>query len=1050
MRKLSFVAFLFAYGAFASPMSVDDVSSFLHSWVGSGGDSDGSPVVSVSPYERGGKVLFYVARRESGAAVFLSPDDRVYPVIAMSERVFDGSGNVLLDKGHPLFDILEGTMSNTVRRLSALMATRTDEYSRNREEWGRFIGKPAKMARASLKASASDNLIGGAEYVLPGFETGGVLTHWNQTTASKDFSGNVPLYNYYMLSSSIGGAGEAGLDQHVEFASQFPCGCVATALAAAAQYHGFTGVVDSPTYYNTVTVETTGGTTGFSKYLVPGEYDWSVLPSNYGGSAPECRSDSSFPQAARELIGRVAYNYGIVSRMNYANMSSGASTPLRPDMTDGFVTFTANLRDHAHVNKGGFLTSREISNPVEFSRALEVAIRLGEPVVMQVRGSQGGHCILAVGVRGASDFSRYVKVFMGWSGSGDTWFYGGGTTVGTMFTSIDGGDVTGGVGHPTKFTWVEYGGVDTGMGATVLRPLNIECSTSFSIVSNAAGTVFGIGHKFAYSSENGPGPGTLSSTLRFSVDPFTYNGVLLSPSSYSSSWAHTYEFVGAHPSKYVYLGIGGKNFSTETSVNLTAEGSKAYGFPHGTPETLADVAYASFTNNVPLVVVSGVDGSPDPVVVEFKTGQTHSKLSSATVYFIDTASDRTDGIVDWRNSYMVFDPFRAIDSSLWDSDNPGRLAYGTFTSPSEVLSVVSNGLARYSALPMSRANDHGMDWYRHPKIDTNPHVVPPSTTSLDLNSVRGMGYTSVTASGITSFSRSNVSSADTTIKYVDFTGCPATSSSAQMFRTFRGLVTASGLPSGFTSVPSWCFASCESLTTLSGLSPSVTALSQGAFYGCTSLKSVGGLPPGVTAVGNQCFQNCTSLANTDGISGVLSMGSDVFSFMSSSGGGAPFSITEWPSEVHYVPDSTFSYRSGLTSLSGLPDHVTSYGDYAFSSTGLTTLDGASDSVESFGARCFQSCQGLVSVPKLPSSLSSIGQACFQWCQNLSMIDFTGVDVGSLSIGSSAFSGAGSSATTFVLVFPATKSAVMSMSNYSSWGLPSGKTTIRCTDGDINL
>jgi len=258
---------------------------------------------------------------------------------------------------------------------------------------------------------------------------------------------------------------------------------------------------------------------------------------------------------------------------------------------------------------------------------------------------------------------------------------------------------------------------------------------------------------------------------------------------------------------------------------------------------------------------------------------------------------------------------------------------------------------------------------------------------------------------------------------VDFSQCPCSSSSYQLLRKFTALISTDGLPSGFTTVPNYCFADCTSLERIDALPSGVATLNQGAFYGCTSLKSAA-LPESVRTIGQDCFTNCKNLDNTDGIGKVTSIGSSAFS-MSTTGydENHAFSITEWP--ISSVPGYVFQNRNGISSIANLPTNVTSFANYAFSG-----VRGITDVV-------------------VPASVKSFGSYCFAYMYQVKTMDLLGTS-GDFSIGQYAFYQMGMQSDSCIITFHCTKSELQAKANYPFTPYTGYGMVFRCTDGDINL
>ena len=224
------------------------------------------------------------------------------------------------------------------------------------------------------------------------------------------------------------------------------------------------------------------------------------------------------------------------------------------------------------------------------------------------------------------------------------------------------------------------------------------------------------------------------------------------------------------------------------------------------------------------------------------------------------------------------------------------------------------------------------------------------------------------------------------------------------------------IPSSVTSIGGGAFSGCSRLASVT-IGDSVTNIGDYAFYNCNRLTSAT-IPNSVTSIGSYAFNNCSGLASvhitdltkwcsisfgsydanpfyyannlylndqlvTDmGIpDGVTSIGDYAFS------GCSRLKSVTIPDSVTSIGYSAFYSCSGLASMT-IPDSVTSIGSYAFSScSGLMSVT-IPDSVTSIGASAFCNCSGLTSVT-IPGSVASIGNSAFYGCSVLKSIRLMG-------------------------------------------------------------
>ncbi len=347
-------------------------------------------VITVCDTNAAQTILWHQVSMAGGGCLIIAPVTEIEPVVMALER---DPGE--LPAAHPLHAILTLDMRGRLRflnlypenapssggrlRLAASSSSEPEDEEKAahkevvRQEWAEQqqskwekLRAPRKGGKARLGAdltkAAPDSAMK-VKIVLPGFEPGGKLTHWNQ-------SGGV--YNMY----TPGGT---------------PCGCVATAAAAMMQYFHVgekagqeieSGKADAGTTYlgKTYATKTKGG-----------KYDWA--------------------NANSELYGRVAFDAGVAVGMGWNEGGSGALES---------ATATA-FRDYFKFQEARYVDK---PRPDQYEKLIYAQCRSGAPVGMGIGKSKGGsgHSVVAVGYGIDDDDVERVRVFLGWGGSGDGWY----------------------------------------------------------------------------------------------------------------------------------------------------------------------------------------------------------------------------------------------------------------------------------------------------------------------------------------------------------------------------------------------------------------------------------------------------------------------------------------------------------------------------------------------------------------------------------------------------------------------------------------------------
>ena len=405
LHVVAFVAAMMALGAQAMP--VTDSASVLRAvtaWSAANGGAfanpgkanDATPVYD----DDGTTILYWIVTMSNGGAVIASPDTDLDLVVSVLEK-YDGP----LPKGHPLPDILKNDMRNrldvlakraeaSLPRLNAPAGSAAQATFKTSEaleasivgangQWAKYgIGNAIPQLRgATLTGDDSSPFV---RRIVDGFESKGRFTHWNQSQG---------IYNYHTPNGEV-------------------CGCVATAGAAIMQFFGCT---TDPGIVTSVRPD------GCSLYghahdctTIAGEYDWSTIPE-YGGDFVSW--SSGLTEENREMLGRATYNMGVLVGMMWASKGPGSDS-------GAYVSFLSKA-----LKAAGFKTARYVeysgatdSDGKEFFKTLYAQMWCGAPVVLGIQGTPGGHAVIGCGYARDADGDEFCRVFMGWSGSGDSWY----------------------------------------------------------------------------------------------------------------------------------------------------------------------------------------------------------------------------------------------------------------------------------------------------------------------------------------------------------------------------------------------------------------------------------------------------------------------------------------------------------------------------------------------------------------------------------------------------------------------------------------------------
>ena len=393
---LALVAVVFACTARAMDVTTNMAMTAANAWAarnaafGAGGVATNA--VPVRDTNAAQNILWYQVSMSNGGCLIVAPVTEIEPVLAALE---DDPGE--LPAAHPLRALLTADVRSRLRflkryvedasstgggasLLSASPATEDENTAIVRGEWS----AQQKSKWRKLGVSSGGFQLMEAESVgvkdpidveirvVDGFEKGGNLTHWNQSNAGGGY-----CFNYYTPGHAV-------------------CGCVATACSAALQF--FKTAAGPEGYENTCTYNGVKG-----KYTTKGgDYDWSILPSNWGGEAD---ASSSLTDEQRELLGRVAYDAGVCLGMMWTDGESGAYTrDIAAVMRDNFGFQHAVLVDRPKLE--------------QYHKLIYMQCWAGAPVVMGIEG----HAVVACGYGKDAEGVPRARVFMVWGGSGDAWY----------------------------------------------------------------------------------------------------------------------------------------------------------------------------------------------------------------------------------------------------------------------------------------------------------------------------------------------------------------------------------------------------------------------------------------------------------------------------------------------------------------------------------------------------------------------------------------------------------------------------------------------------
>ncbi len=330
-----------------------------------------------------GTPAYYVVYLNPAGMVFLPADDLVEPIIGfMPGGIYDPSDT------NPLGALVSRDLPGRVLQARALEAKGLEPLSSH-----------TPQAKARRKWDWLQNLTSGLEGLEAGYSSISdvrvapfVQSHWSQETA-----GGNACYNYY---TPPYGAGNA---------SNFPSGCVATAMAQLMRYYQYPvnplvgtfniyvgpGLDPFPPFPQSATIRGGNGSGG--------NYDWTNMTLDPSGSTGESQ---------RAAIGALAYDAGVSVNMWYQDSDSG---------TDTLKTATAFKDTFRYSNaKTGFNNNSNLP-ATQRNNMVNPNLHAKYPILFGITNGESGHAIVCDGY-GYNSATMYHHLNLGWAGSNDAWY----------------------------------------------------------------------------------------------------------------------------------------------------------------------------------------------------------------------------------------------------------------------------------------------------------------------------------------------------------------------------------------------------------------------------------------------------------------------------------------------------------------------------------------------------------------------------------------------------------------------------------------------------
>ena len=394
MSHLSILVLAAAFAASAEEIALETAGEAAQAWVDGGyslGTMRGRRMASGETVEAGGAKV-HVVRFEGGGFVAMGADDLVDPVIA-----FSPSGkNLSRDDRSPLRAILGADLALRARAgarqeagASAAKSGRTllgaaassPARTESQRRWDRLLGRGsggAGLLRASTSSGPLDAVSDVRVEPL-------VKSRWGQENNSMYINYGEPCFNYYTPNN-------------------YPCGCVATAMAQIMRYHRY------PASATAKTKECKVDSTNVSKTMMGGTYDYDSMPLVPTVDEERPWYEGGASEEERKSIGKLTYDCGVAMQMWWKDSGSASGGAAAGNVMKNTGLFKYK---NAIVNT----CTANLSDTNSRSRMIYPNLDAGMPVMLGL----ADHQVIADGY-GYSDGILYTHLNMGWADECDVWY----------------------------------------------------------------------------------------------------------------------------------------------------------------------------------------------------------------------------------------------------------------------------------------------------------------------------------------------------------------------------------------------------------------------------------------------------------------------------------------------------------------------------------------------------------------------------------------------------------------------------------------------------
>ncbi len=377
----------------SAPITAEQAKKLTQAWVTANprpmNSRLGNQIDSIETFkDANSQPIYHVIYLRPSGFVIVPADDEIEPVVCFAQAgSFDPSPNnplgALVSRDLPGRVNAARAIQKMVRSGRAIQSFTQQEMD-IRHSGERAFDKWTKLLNAADSCSVLAMSLGGISDVRV---SPLLQSEWNQTTICS----NTACYNYYVPPGSAGSA------------SNYPCGCVATAMA---QYMRFWQYPTTSVGTGCFSIKVDGSSQ--SACLRGGDgsggaYDWADMTL-----VPGC----STTLAQRQAIGALTYDAGVAVHMQYESSGSGAYM----DDADAAMTNTFGYSNSIY----GYNNNNNIV-AAALSSMLNPNLDWGNPVILGISSSSEGHAIVADGY-GYNSATLYHHLNLGWAGTSDAWY----------------------------------------------------------------------------------------------------------------------------------------------------------------------------------------------------------------------------------------------------------------------------------------------------------------------------------------------------------------------------------------------------------------------------------------------------------------------------------------------------------------------------------------------------------------------------------------------------------------------------------------------------